>query len=1227
MITRGNFKDLLVFLEYDEVQENIFKYHFYDHDCDIEIDFREEKIKYPKEKGLIVNENQTTNFSSNENFVVFECVHRLLLKGYKPNHIELERRWSLGHSQKSGRADICVMNETGTATLFIIECKTYGEEYRKALKILKEDGGQLFSYYQQDKSVNWLSLYASDFVDDEVIYETDTIATFTDEKMIDKSLKDASLKLFEQANTKEEAFNVWTETYESKFWGDVLFNKDTVAYTIGEQPLRKKDLKEFNPDDKIVNQFEEILRHNNVSDKENAFNRLVALFICKLVDEIDKEDDDIVEFQYKEGTDTYETLQDRLQRLHKEGIERFLKEDVFYVESEYPTKLFANYKGLNRKNAIKDLTETFKKLKFYSNNEFAFKDVHNEVLFQQNGKILVEVVKLFERYKIVYTSKHQFLGDLFEQLLNKGFKQNEGQFFTPTPITRFIWESLPIEDITKSEKGKHYPHVIDYACGSGHFLTEGIEVINSVMQNTNNDWVGDYIYGIEKDYRLARVSKISLFMNGAGEGNIIFGDGLDNDESKGIENGKYDILIANPPYSVKAFKSHLELENNDFELLDRISNDGGEIEVLFVERMEQLLKPNGVAGVILPSSILSNNSNSYIGAREIILKNFDIKAIVQFGSKTFSETGTNTVVLFLQKYDEPPKKHEMIEDSIRNIFNADSISEWGDNEILTDYVDHIGVELNDYIDFVKEEKDYTQYSDNGYFSMYLEEFENSTEIKNRKKQKTFKQLDEIGKNIELTHRFYSYVKSIETEKMFYFGLVKSNEVLVITSPSSNNEQKNFLGYDWSKRKGSEGIQIIKKGGMLYSADRLDNSKISNIIRNYYINEIDVSNGEVSALINENSLYDMIDFEDIKFNKAIYLRKAYKIEIVSKYPIIKLKNFNKGNIEIKKGTTITKAETNSNGNIKVVAGGIDYAYNHDQANRKPNVITISASGANAGYVSFYEEEIFASDCTTIWQENTLLNKYLFYYLTSLQADVFLLQKGSGQPHVYKNDIEKIPVPDIPINTVETIFSECKKIEDKYETIRMKIEDYHKQTQEIFEALEVAKNTRGGYKLSDKSIFEISIGSRVLNSELTSTGIPVYSANVFEPFGLIDKKIITNFSRSSVIWSIDGDWMVNILPKDYEFYPTDHCGVLRVNEDVINPRYMVYILEKEGSKLGFSRSFRASIDRIKSIRVQVPNVQEQNKAVEKIAVIEQKIAKLEKAQVGFSQEIKLVFEKYM
>lgn len=69
-------------------------------DCSIVVDFRKEKIIYPENKGFKVNIATTTNFSEPENFVVLECVNKLLGKGYRPENIELERTWTLGHKQK-----------------------------------------------------------------------------------------------------------------------------------------------------------------------------------------------------------------------------------------------------------------------------------------------------------------------------------------------------------------------------------------------------------------------------------------------------------------------------------------------------------------------------------------------------------------------------------------------------------------------------------------------------------------------------------------------------------------------------------------------------------------------------------------------------------------------------------------------------------------------------------------------------------------------------------------------------------------------------------------------------------------------------------------------------------------------------------------------------------------------------------------------------------------------
>ena len=86
MITKTNFKDLLKTLGFRE-EGNTFQKSI--GEADLKVDFEKKEIIYPEDKGLKVNERQTCNFSQNENFVVFECVHRLLDKGYKPEHLEL----------------------------------------------------------------------------------------------------------------------------------------------------------------------------------------------------------------------------------------------------------------------------------------------------------------------------------------------------------------------------------------------------------------------------------------------------------------------------------------------------------------------------------------------------------------------------------------------------------------------------------------------------------------------------------------------------------------------------------------------------------------------------------------------------------------------------------------------------------------------------------------------------------------------------------------------------------------------------------------------------------------------------------------------------------------------------------------------------------------------------------------------------------------------------------
>lgn len=122
----------------------------------LEIDFDSKTINFGNK---IKGESKTTqNFSQAENWVVLECVDRLLTKGYKPEDITLEKVFPSGHGH-SGRLDVFIQ-KNGKAFL-MIECKTFGKEYEKELKNIYKNGGQLFTYFQNDTNTQYLMLYTS----------------------------------------------------------------------------------------------------------------------------------------------------------------------------------------------------------------------------------------------------------------------------------------------------------------------------------------------------------------------------------------------------------------------------------------------------------------------------------------------------------------------------------------------------------------------------------------------------------------------------------------------------------------------------------------------------------------------------------------------------------------------------------------------------------------------------------------------------------------------------------------------------------------------------------------------------------------------------------------------------------------------------------------------------------------------------------------------------------
>ena len=739
-------------------------------------------------------------------------------------------------------------------------------------------------------------------------------------------------------------------------------------------------------------------------------------------------------------------------------------------------------------------------------------------------------------------------------------------------------------------------------------------------------------------------------MNGAGQGKIKFGDGLEQYPEEKLTNNTFDVLVANPPYSVDGFKVHLKLKNNCFELLDRnlISNEGSEIETLFVERIAQLLKPHGFAAVILPSTILSNvTPRSYIVARELLLQNFYLRAVVQFGNKTFGATSTSTVVLYLEKYNEPPKKCEIIKDIVNAIISGNFSDDWEDSEVFKYYTQKIGVSEDLYRAFATETATKDDLGKNEYFAQYLTWFENLTEIVNRQKSKRFRQLTADDQERERKELFYKTVKDVEQEKLTYFALVYKQNTFVINAPIDIAEQKKFLGYEWSNRKRSEGIQINQPGGMLYNdSNRYADDTLAAAVRNSFENREIILPETLKKYCSYLRTQDMIDFSRTIFNKTIKL--SIPTEIESRFPLEKLGAY----VSIEKGVSFDKdvQVSNETKNVVLTADNItldghfnlvkklyiaeSVVFDEKKKLKRNDCFMCFSSGSiqHVGKTAFIEKNLpyYAGGFMGILRsknDKRLLPKFL-YEILNLETMRNLIRSYSNGSNIQNlsNVIEniKIPVPDPDIQ--KQIVSECEKVDEKYNCCYASADEYTRKIEDLFNSLD--KKATKSIRLSNKEVFDISIGQRVLNSEVNPNfDIPVYSANVFEPFGMIDKLLIEDFSKDSVLWGIDGDWMVNVISANNPFYPTDHCGVLRIKTDNILPKYMAHLLEEAGKQAEFSRSYRPSIDRIESLIVKIAPIEEQRKAVSEIEIYEQKITEAKIVMASCAEHKKQILDKWL
>lgn len=332
---------------------------------------------------------------------------------------------------------------------------------------------------------------------------------------------------------------------------------------------------------------------------------------------------------------------------------------------------------------VVQVRETFERAKAWEQRilrEKSEANLNTRVAFGEGDTLMfkphttVEIVKRLQPWSLRRSSA-DVKGGVFEDFLGKTFRDDLGQYFTPTPVINLMVGILQptVDDV-----------IGDPACGSARMLTHALEYVRKaeyqkeVAANGGNTeginpdeptpgflrFRDNNLYGIEYSRNVMHVARVNALMNGAPHVDLKVMDALERLDSvtggikdrPGFYEGGLTMILTNPPFGSKLTNKRVL---DDFAARDGVTRKNGQTvrsipqEVAFVNRCLEFLAPGGRLGIVLPDGVLANSSMQDV--RDWILRWAKLKAIVSLPQETFAPygAGVKTSVLFLEKRQKP----------------------------------------------------------------------------------------------------------------------------------------------------------------------------------------------------------------------------------------------------------------------------------------------------------------------------------------------------------------------------------------------------------------------------------------------------------------------------------------------------------------------------------------------------------------------------------------------
>ncbi|EDO9389719.1 restriction endonuclease, partial [Campylobacter coli] len=337
------------------------------------------------------------------------------------------------------------------------------------------------------------------------------------------------------------------------------------------------------------------------------------------------------------------------------------------------------------------------------------------------------------------------------------------------------------------------------------------------------------------------------------------------------------------------------------------------------------------------------------------------------------------------------------------------------------------------------------------FKDYRNAFRQTSDYKKLKESKIYKESKD-KQDLE-DKAFLAYAQAIEKDKLLYFSLSLNQEVLIIKSPSDIKEQKKFLGYEWSNRKGDEGLKELHEpyfSPLFERGNPQNETKLNTLICKAFLNTLGNIPEELQDYATKARLVDMIDFEKVEFNKAISLNVKSKDELNpfknSKFELVRLGEVCDLN-KIKNQASATEIEKMilDSGNVKLLPSSKNYEWWTDEKTagqfiNEGEVITLGV--ARYANIKKHKGKFVSANNHILSVKDKSKIVFDFLYILLEICGQKLYKQGQQYPQFDTNIFYSFKIPLPPLEIQKQIVAECEKIEEQHNTLSLSIKEYQK-----------------------------------------------------------------------------------------------------------------------------------------------------------------------------------------